>query len=253
MQVTTGAPHPACPTLQGRPPVCVVCAGGRGGGGNVQKGHRCAPQPSAHPDAHEEHTRQAPTRATRQTDHTTCDHTPTHHVRPYTMNITCQAYGVRLEHRQGGTARATTSPRATSKAKSETRPRPKVGRPAGQAATKRHDARDRGAYRSELQRRGGWAVDSGVKAHGQSHRTARLGSGGCLAVVGLARVSRGQRTGKQGPGRLPGNRRVRPAGRESRERARGVPRDGRPGEGWMSTTAAGDGPPRGGRTVGPTV
>ena len=110
-------PNPAGPATS----VCSVCRGGptpgtepnplhRGliprpralarGGGNVQKGHRCAPQPSAHPgNAHEEHTRQAPTRATRQTDHTTCHHTPTHHVRPYTMNMTCQAYGVRLERR----------------------------------------------------------------------------------------------------------------------------------------------------------
>ena len=140
-----------------------------------------------------------------------------------------------------------------AKQKSETRPRPKVGRPAGQAATKRHDARDRGAYRSELQRRGGWAVDSGVEAHGQragrpgwdrggtpgdrragprvprsTHRKDR-GLGGCLAIVGLD-----PRAGS--PGSVPG---------ESRE-------NGRPGEGWKSTTAAGDGPPRGGRVSPPS-
>ena len=64
----------------------------------------------------------------------------------------------------------------------------------------------------------------------------QAGSGGSLVTVGPARVSHGQLTEGQGPGRLPGNRSVRSAGGESRERARGVPRDGRPGEGWMSTT-----------------
>ena len=56
--------------------------------------------------------------------------------------------------------------------------------------------------------RGGWAVDSGVEAHGQLRRTARLGSGG-LVTVGPDRVvsprgqlPRGQLTEGQGPGVL---------------------------------------------------
>ena len=82
---------------------------------------------------------------------------------------------------------------------------------------------------------GGWAVDSGVEAHGQRAGRPGWGRGG-LVTAGPDRVSRGQLTEGQGPGRLPGNQSVRSAGGESRERARGVPRDGRPGEGWMSTT-----------------
>ena len=128
-----------------------------------------------------------------------------------------------------------------------------MGRPAGQAATKRHDARDRGAYRSDLRRAGG--LGDGFRRGGprSTRRTARLrsggapgdrrvgprvprsthrkdrGLGGCLAIVGLD-----PRAGS--PGSVPG---------ESRE-------NGRPGEGWKSTTAAGDGPPRGGRVSPPS-
>ena len=94
-------------------------------------------------------------------------------------------------------------------------------------------------------------MDSGVEAHGQ--RAGRPGwVGGGLVTAGPERVSRGQLTEGQGPWRLPGDRSVGSAGGESRERARGVPRDGRPGEGWKSTTAAGDGPPRGGRVSPPS-
>ena len=68
----------------------------------------------------------------------------------------------------------------------------------------------------------------GPRVPRSTHRKDR-GLGGCLAIVGLD-----PRAGS--PGSVPG---------ESRE-------NGRPGEGWKSTAAAGDGPPRGGRASPPS-